>query len=242
MLLHRKARFPGFWGPKKQPQGAVAPNIAKYPHLRHLFWPRTLQDLVTGAKLNDTGAHRPGLNAGAGGLAMDFTLTVGGTPILSRPTTVPPSAGWTMEMLVAFNAYYGNYSLFRHDQTSGMTGGMAGTYDRDIQMNSSNQMRAYVYDGGAKYATNTASISLNTLYHVAATCTSSSLVCYVDGVGSSATGVSNSGYTGFSAVFLLLGMHNIHRVPFAAVHGRPMSAAEIAYRAAHPYDILIPGG
>jgi hypothetical protein len=241
-MLHRKVRFPGSWQPRRQPQGDVAANAAKYPHLRHLFWPRTLQDLVTGSKLNDTGAHRPGLTAGIGGLAMDFTPTVGGTPILSRPTTVPPVVGWTIEMLVSFSSYFGDYSLCRHDQTNSMSGGMAGTYDRDIQMTSGNQMRAYIFDGGVKYATNTASISLNTLYHVAATCTASSLICYVDGVGSSATAVGNSGFTGFSGVFFLLGMHNIHRVPFCAVHGRPLTAGEIAHRAAHPYDILIPAG
>lgn len=223
------------WNIYRPPVGRVTVDRGRYPDLRHLFWPRTGADLVTGAQLvRNSGNER--LAVAGGGLGYDFSLGTG-TRIVSRPTVVPPSAGWTIELVVEMVSYGGG-AVCRHDQSAAGSG----TQDRSLYVNASSRWEAYVFDGGAKTASNSTLQDLNVPAHVAATCTSSSLTCFFAGVPGTSTGVSNSGFTGYSGIHFIVGIATIARVYMAAVHHRALSAAEIAARAASPYDLLIPAG
>lgn len=230
--LHRS---PGFWTPCQQPLGAavVRPGLNA---LRHLFWGPSLTDLVHRVPLANSGANAARQTAGIGGLAMDFQIG-SGTPIFSRVTTLPPSTGWTMEMLVTVSSV-SQLWLARHDANAASSG----TNDRGIRLHSSGAAQAYIYDGAEKYAATTGTLTVDRLHHVAAVASGSALTCYLDGVPGAPTATSNTGFGGYGAIHLLCGISVLHRAPFLAMWGRAMSDAEVAARAAAPYDLVIPAG
>lgn len=214
-----------------QPQCAVTVDRVRFPELAHVYWPREDRDLVTGAHLVRA-AGTSTVAVGPGGLAYDQSVSVG---TVSRPTVIPPAAGWTIELMAEMTAY-GIREAARHDQSASASG----TQDRSLRVNSSSRWEAYVFDGAGKTANQGTLPDLNQVYHVAATCTASALTVYLDGVPGTPTVVSNSGFTGYSSIHFLLGIGGNLRIYMAAVWHRPLAADEVAQRANAPYGILIP--
>lgn len=227
-MLLRPQRFPELWNPRGQPQGAVAVDRAKYAALKHVIWPRAYACLVTNRQI-ETNSASPTRRISGGGFAC-----VPNGSYHSIQTTLPPAQGWTYEVLVSMTNT-STSDIARHDASRFGSG----TWDRAIQRIATG-FRGYIYDGGAKYAEKTVTINTGQVYHVTITCTASLLTCYVNGEAGTGTVVANSGFGLGANPFVLLGPSNNSEIFFAAVWHRPLSAEEVAFRAADPYGLLIP--
>lgn len=234
-MRRRPQRFPETWGPRVQPQTALVGVTGEQPY--HLFWPRSVQDRGTAGGPLVRNAGTETLVVGRGGVGWDFSVGTG-TRIVYRPTIVPPNAsGWTYEFLVSV-ASVGSTDLCRFNQTATPSG----ANDRRLSINSSGFPNIYVFDGGLKNATHTTAVVANTVHHVAATCSSSSLTVFLDGVASTSTATANSGFPGYGAPHWMVGHNSSAQIFMAVLWHRAFSAAEVGMRARTPYAILTPVG
>jgi hypothetical protein len=124
-----------------------------------------------------------------------------------------------------------------------------GTNDRSLGVNSSGALVGYLFDGGAKSATDPVALTAGNPYVACAASDGSSIQVWKNGVLAASTASANGGYTGYGASgpFCVMGAGfgpssgtagSSARIALLAWWSRALSAAEHRALAENPWQLL----
>ena len=232
-------RAPDFWVPQRVPTGPVEIDRG-HPLARNL---RRMLYFGGGAQ-EDLVAQSGPVTIGAGAAPMVSPIGTG-ISFASAPDAVSAASDansqvYTFETLVFTGTALASMFILGFDSTA--TGASGSAFDRALQTSATGAIEFYWYPGAAQYVTGPL-LSANTLYHIAATCTGTTVTLHVNGasVGSAATTSGGANYVPYLLAGYKTGSYAFSgAMLYGGMRDVALQAGEISALAAAPFAMLRP--